>query len=230
MAKGKRKAEAHVRLYRHELMCDAYRSLSPAARSLLVEFRALFNGNENQIHMSLRQVQSRLSVGRHVAEKALSELLDRGWIDLLEQGSFHQKSKHASVYALTSHPTSDHDGATASKKFMRWKPPDEAETATKNPEDTASIKNHGVDEQHRRCRSPAPSSEKAPQNSTSRCRSPAPSEPKSQVHGVGHQHTDIYTRGCSYESALLPAALLADQPAQSFLCLFWLCLGTGGEQ
>ncbi len=118
----KRRAEAHVRLYRHEITSPAYRSLSTDARALLVEFRALYSGGENRVYLSLREMQTRLNVGRRRAEKARDELLDRGFIRLVTVGSFSRKCPHASEYAITNEPLTDADGATAPKDFMSWSP------------------------------------------------------------------------------------------------------------
>ncbi|HSH28353.1 MAG TPA: hypothetical protein VK971_00475 [Thiohalobacter sp.] len=123
-----RRAEAHVRLYRHELECPAYRTLSLSGRALLIEFRALFNGRENRIYMSVREVMRRLGVGQRVAERALAELLDRGWIRLIEAGSFNRKVRHASVYALESEPMDDAETAIAPKTYMHWRPPSQKNT------------------------------------------------------------------------------------------------------
>lgn len=119
----KRKAEAHVRLYRHELECEAYRSLSTDARALLVEFRALYDGRENRLPMSVRQIMRRLGIGQRRAQQARDDLVDRGFIRLLSQGGFNRKFRHASEYALTNEPLNpNRDGATASKDFMKWRP------------------------------------------------------------------------------------------------------------
>lgn len=120
MTAHKRRSEAHVRLYRHELESAAYRSLSPDARALLVEFRALYTGRENRVHMSIRQMQLRLGVGQRRAQRARDELLDRGFIRLLVPGGFSRKVRHATEYALTNEPLEDQDGATPPKDFMKW--------------------------------------------------------------------------------------------------------------
>lgn len=117
----KARHKPHVRLYRHELECDAYRSLSTDARALLVEFRALYRGDENRIYMSVRGMQRRMGdVGQRRAQKARNELLERGFIRLLQQGSFSRKVRHAALYALTNEPLSNTDGSTAPKDFMSW--------------------------------------------------------------------------------------------------------------
>lgn len=123
--------EPHVRLQKHELDCAAYRSLSSDARSLLVEFRRIYNGRENRIYMSVRQAMDRMNVGQRPAQRALKELLDRGWIVLVERGSFNRKVRHATVYALTNEPLDERDGATAPKNYMRWTPPPQKNAVAK---------------------------------------------------------------------------------------------------
>ena len=138
MAK-KPKYEPHVRLYRHELESPAYCSLGPDARALLIEMRALYTGRDNRVFLSLREAMKRLNVGRYRAEKARDDLLDRGFIRLLEAATFTRKTRHAPVYLLTNEPT--REGVAASKDYMRWRP------AKKNTVSMSST--DGVDEQHR---------------------------------------------------------------------------------
>ena len=139
MSRRKPRHEAHVRLYRHELDSEAYRSLSPEARALLVEFRALYGGGDNRVYMSRREMQRRLGVGRMRAEKARDDLADRGFIRLLTKGTFTRKARHASEYALTNEPINNGMGATAPKDYMRWR-----------QKNTGLISNHvGVDDQPR---------------------------------------------------------------------------------
>lgn len=121
--RGPKRGEAHVRLYGYELTTPAYRHLSTDARALLVEFRALFNGRENRIFMSVRQMVERLNVGQRRAQHARDELLRCGWIKVMERGAFTRKTKEATVYALCNEPLQAGDGAVASKEFMRWQPP-----------------------------------------------------------------------------------------------------------
>jgi len=127
--------EAHVRIYKHELRSPAYRSLCSDARSLLTEFRSLYNGGENRIYMSVREAMDRMNVGQRPAQRALKELLDRGWIRLVERGSFNRKARHATVYALTNEPLEDRDGGIAPKDYMRWTPPPQKNTVARTTTD-----------------------------------------------------------------------------------------------
>lgn len=114
--------DAHVRVYGYELTTPAYRTLSPDARALLVEFRALFNGGENRVFLSVREMMTRVGIGQRRAEHARDQLLDRGWVRVIEAGAFHRKSKVATVYALNNEPLQIGEGATAPKDYMRWQP------------------------------------------------------------------------------------------------------------
>lgn len=118
----KRRYEPHVRLYAHELNSPAYRALTCTARALLVEFRALYNGQENRVFMSVREAEKRLGVSQRPAQKALTELEEKGFIKLLVRGGFNCKLQRASEYALTSEPLTNRQGDLAPKDYMRWRP------------------------------------------------------------------------------------------------------------
>ncbi len=121
MAKRKR-GEAHVRFYRHEIDSLAFKSLSGNACALLIQFRALYNGRDNKIHMSVREAMRRTGLCQSAAQHAIDDLLDRGFIRLLAKGTFHHKVRHASVYQLTNEPPDDRDGSVPTRDFMRWHP------------------------------------------------------------------------------------------------------------
>lgn len=117
-----KRGEAHVRLYAHELRSEAYRTMSPDARALLIEMRAMYDGRKNLFYMSVRQMMERLGIGQRRAQTARDELIDRGWVRVVVLGSFNRKAKHATQYVLTNEPLDDRDGATAPKDYMRWRP------------------------------------------------------------------------------------------------------------
>lgn len=169
----RRRGEPHVRLYRHELECAAYRSLSTDARALLIEFRALYDGRENRVHLSVREAMRRLGVGRWRAEKALHELSDRGFIRLMEPGGFSRKVRHATVYALTNEPLEDRDGAVAPKDFMRWR---QKSTVLV----TSTV---GASHQHREH---SEKTQKAPHGAGHQHREGF----NTDIRGASHQHTD----------------------------------------
>lgn len=116
--------EAHVRLYRHELDCPAYRTLCPAARALLIEMRALFDAKrgDNQVFLGVRGMMERCNLSQRAAIRARDELLERGWIAVVESGAFQRKVRHATVYALQNEPPNSGKGSVPAKAFMRWRP------------------------------------------------------------------------------------------------------------
>ncbi|WP_353162808.1 hypothetical protein [Salinisphaera shabanensis] len=178
MSRKKARHEAHVRLYRHEHESPAYQSLSVEARALLVEFRALYNGGENRIHMSAREMKRRLNgIHQRRAARARDELLERGFIRLLAQGTFTRKARHATEYALTNEPLNNN--GLAPKDFMRWRP--QQNTATT----VDTLGNHSG------YRKPAESSEKQRDGNHSGYQE----GPKHSSHGNHSGYTDKLPTG-----------------------------------
>jgi hypothetical protein len=130
MAKSKPQGKPHVRVYRWEMDTPAWQTMSCYGRALLIEMRSLYNGHGNRVYMSLREIERRLGIGRKAAEKARDELIERGWVRLLQPASFTLKVKHAPVYGLTHEPLEDRDGATAPKDYMKWTRPEENSRCT----------------------------------------------------------------------------------------------------
>ena len=119
----------HARLYRWEIESPAYRSLSVGARALLVELKALYNGNNNgDLFLSAREAAKRLNAGRSFAARRFLELQDKGFIRPKEIGAFNLKalagSGKATSWVLTEFPIGN--AATGTKDFMRWPPGDDA--------------------------------------------------------------------------------------------------------
>lgn len=116
----------HVRLYRWEITSTAYRSLKPAARALLVELKALFNGfNNGELFLSVREAAKRLGCGKNLAAELFDQLEDRGFIRPNEVGAFNMKAASgmgkATSWILTEHPFGNATAGTMD--FMRWQPP-----------------------------------------------------------------------------------------------------------
>lgn len=126
--KRRNAGDAHVRLYGWEMQCPAYRTLSVAARALLVEFRALFDvrSGDNRVFLSVREMMRRLNLGQRAAQRARDELCERGWVSIVEPGGFSRKTRHATVYALENEPPIAGNGSLARKTYARWQPPAEA--------------------------------------------------------------------------------------------------------
>lgn len=209
MGKHKRPFEPHVRLYRHELDCAAYRDLSPDARALLVEFRALFKGTENRVYMSAREMVRRLGVGSHTrARKARDELVSHGFIRVLQAGTFKRKVRHASEFALTNEPLENRQGAIAPKDFMQWRSPYASVSQKNTVFKTCTV---GAQNEHRELPRVTPKQPHGVQNEHR-------NGPVLHSHGAQNEHTD----SLPYGEPFLWAVLWTSGETQFKVILGWI--------
>ena len=139
---GKRKrkhgdwAQRHVRLHYWMMRSPAWADLSPAARALLIELYALYNGvNNGELFLSIRSAARRLSIAGNTAGKAFRELEAHGFIRAARRGAFHLKIRHATSWVLTEF---EFAGKLATRDFMRWESPD------KNQKPASAFKTNGI--------------------------------------------------------------------------------------
>lgn len=83
------------------------------------ELRSYNGGNNGQIGLSIRRASERFNIARGTAQRALTELQERGFIELVTKGAFSRKPPYSSEWRLTFN-TCDETGELASKAFMRW--------------------------------------------------------------------------------------------------------------
>ena len=97
-AKGRNNTSRFVRLDYRLLNSNAYRSLSPNARSLLVELVMLYNGENNgSLYLSVRDAAHRMGVADLAAtSRAFDDLMTLGFIELTQEGYFRVKASEAS--------------------------------------------------------------------------------------------------------------------------------------
>ena len=136
-AKGRSSKDArHVRLHYWLLDSAAYQALKPVSRSLLVEFYKRFNGvNNGEFYFSVRDAASSAGVSPNTAQKAIRELIEKGFIKQNVKGSFHWKGGDATTWILTEHEYRD---KLPTKDFMRWKLDDEKQKPASDSE-TAGV-------------------------------------------------------------------------------------------
>ncbi len=104
------------------LASPAWKSLSPPARCAYIEICNLYNGSNNgRIALSARTLADLLSVSRATAGRALLELENRGFIQVVREGGFNIKSgaRRSTEWRLTIQRC-DVTGENATKAFMRW--------------------------------------------------------------------------------------------------------------
>lgn len=118
--KGRSSNGRYVKLDLWLLESPAWRSLSCKGRALYVEFKMRFNGSNNgHVHMSVREIEGALNCANNTAQKTLSELLDKGFLEYRFKGSFSHRVHRASEFILTEY---DYNAQKPTKDFMRWRP------------------------------------------------------------------------------------------------------------
>lgn len=169
----------HARLYKWEMESEAYQSLGSHARALLMEFRMLYNGDNNgEIYMGLRQMMARLHVGRKAAEIARDQLIDRGFVKVMREGSFNVKIRHATEWAITNEPVGD--ATLPTKEYMSWKAP-QFNTVSLRSTDGVPREHRGLEKEANKRLHGVPKEHRKPANQG--------------CHGVPREHTTSLPRG-----------------------------------
>lgn len=97
-AKGRNTTSRFTRLDHRILTSNAYRALSPNARSLLVELIMLYNGSNNgSLYLSVKDAAHRMGVADvNAARQAFADLERLGFIELTHDAHFHVKASERS--------------------------------------------------------------------------------------------------------------------------------------
>lgn len=132
--KGRRKREIpagrYVRLGEFMLASQSWRSLDCVARCLYVEIARRYRGpdsNNGKIPYSVREAATALGISKDTANRALLDLLDRGFLKVTKYSGFNLKGRASREWLLTEFPD-DRSGVHVepTKEFMRWQPPNVA--------------------------------------------------------------------------------------------------------
>jgi hypothetical protein len=114
-------AERFVALHHWLLKSPAWRALSSNAKAVLLHVWERHNGSNNaQIVYAVREAKA-IGLSKSHAARALSELVDLGFLRVTRSSSFDLKTKEARVWGLTAEPI---DGRPPTKDFMRWAQPE----------------------------------------------------------------------------------------------------------
>jgi hypothetical protein len=110
-----------VQLHHWLLSSPAWRALSANARCIYIELKGRYDGRNNGlISLSAREAGDAIGSSHHTGNRALTELVEAGFIEVAEQSDFNRKVKIARSYVLTEVPD-DRPGRSriASKAFLR---------------------------------------------------------------------------------------------------------------
>jgi hypothetical protein len=113
-----------IQLFRYVLDCPAYVSLSLVARAALIELNLGYNGSNNgKIVLSVRQLAERLGCDKGFANRALQELIEKGFIERRVKGAFSVKFRRATEWRLNDRRC-DATGQEQSQPFLKWRAPE----------------------------------------------------------------------------------------------------------
>jgi len=120
----------HTRLYHHITGTSAWKSLSGNAIKVLLALVRLNDGSNNgKIFFSDRQASVETGLARNTCIKALRELVEKGFLRIVEKGHFDRKVRHATVWRITWLAAPGLGGPT--RDFEKWKPPENKMRAPK---------------------------------------------------------------------------------------------------
>jgi hypothetical protein len=101
------------------LKTPAWLSLGAAARAALVQVGARYNGaNNGYLAASIRDLAAECNLAKDTANKAVRELVARGFLEVVQEGSFSFKKRHAAEYRLTWRPC-DRTRTPPSRAYLR---------------------------------------------------------------------------------------------------------------
>ena len=110
--------ERFVKLIYPLLESEAWTWLKPMSQSVYIELSRHFNGSNNgNISFSLAEGARILRASKSTIQKALIELEEHGFINLVKKGHF--QGRRASEYALTDEQL---DGYPPTREWRQWHP------------------------------------------------------------------------------------------------------------
>jgi hypothetical protein len=104
----------------HYLMkCPAFMMMTPNAKAVLLHIWLRHNGvNNGEISYACREAEE-IGLSKDQAQRALLELVERGFLIMRRNSGFNMKNREARVWEITAEPCGNEP---AKKIFMRWSP------------------------------------------------------------------------------------------------------------
>src|SRR5690606_9447945 len=98
------KAPSHVRTYHKQMRSEAWLHLTGSAGKVLLLLASLEKGDNNgEFFLSVRKAAELTGLSKNAANRALHELMDKGFVYCAERGGFSRKTPHAACWGLTWH-------------------------------------------------------------------------------------------------------------------------------
>lgn len=122
-SKGRSRTEGRFLAVPHFMLeTQAWRSLDPYSRAAWLEVAQLYDGRNNGfLDMAVRRLAQRMGVGKNVAHRSLTTLIERGLIEPAEVSGFSRKDRKSTSYRLT-HRRCDRTHQLGSRAYQAWRP------------------------------------------------------------------------------------------------------------
>ncbi len=123
--KGRTKGSGPFVQLTHWMMSnEAWRSLRPAERCVLIAMRQCYNGaNNGSIGLGARRAADLAGISKNTACKCFAVLVDRGFAECVTPGGFSTNGRRQTEWRLTDERC-DLTGVKGSHAYTRWKPQD----------------------------------------------------------------------------------------------------------
>ncbi len=120
------KTPSHVRIFRRQMQSVAWLHLSGSAAKVLLALTLMERGTNNgEFFLSVRKASEMTGLGKDTCNRALHELMDKGFIYCTERGGFSRKMRHAACWGLTWVPgPKDSPHRAPSHAYEKWRPPE----------------------------------------------------------------------------------------------------------
>lgn len=134
--KFKRKGKSKFIMIEGYVKCSAaWKALTPIERCSYLEVKWRYDGlNNGRIGLGCRELADELNMSRNTADRALDELIGKGFIMKMKPSAFNVKNRAVTEWRLTEYPC-DVTGELPTKDFMRWQPKNKTQS---HPRDTQS--------------------------------------------------------------------------------------------
>jgi len=114
----------HVRIYNRQMQSIAWKHLTGSAVKVLMTLASFEKGaNNGEFFMSVRSGAERSGLSKDTVNRALHELMGKGFIYCTERGGFSRKTPHAACWGLTWVPGPTGTPYRApSHEYEKWRP------------------------------------------------------------------------------------------------------------
>jgi len=118
------KVPRHIRIYHRQMQSEVWKHLTGTSVKVLLALAGLEKGDNNgEFFLSVRKAAELTGLSKNAVNRALHELMDKGFIYCAQRGGFSRKTPHAACWGLTwqAGPKGSEHRAP-SHAYEKWRP------------------------------------------------------------------------------------------------------------